>query len=321
LSSMAALADEVDYTVYYMSAFSGRAETLHIMLADACAQWTTGSKDDLLSSQAGTCVFQVPAIKDHANGLVFSQTTTAVKYLAKKLAGGAYDVEGSVEEVMQASKIADDIADIWKEGYDLRKKKDAIKCLEWLNPVSDGSRNGARLTRLLKVINESRSMLSPSKKDCTYLLGEEVKYVDFLFYSALRTMAYCYGAALVRKCLTAPGCGNLSDVFDRVKSRENVKNYLANAVPVLYESVSAAALFGDRAPMASPTPLRRGSLSPSEMSSKNLTGYVNKKQASRIDMSAPVGHKVVKKRQTVAVGQLDKKKEASTAWGAMFEKK
>lgn len=85
---MAALADEVDYTVYYMSAFSGRAETLHIMLADACAQWTTGSKDDLLSSQAGTCVFQVPAIKDHANGLVFSQTTTAVKYLAKKLAGG-----------------------------------------------------------------------------------------------------------------------------------------------------------------------------------------------------------------------------------------
>ena len=85
---MAALADEVDYTVYYMSAFSGRAETLHIMLADACAQWTTGSKDDLLSSQAGTCVFQVPAVKDHANGLVFSQTTTAVKYLAKKLAGG-----------------------------------------------------------------------------------------------------------------------------------------------------------------------------------------------------------------------------------------
>ena len=88
-----------------MTAFSGRAEALHLMLADCGAQWITGSKDDLMNSPDGASCFQVPAVKDQKSGLVISQTTTAAKFLAKKLAGGAYDVEGSVEEVILASKV------------------------------------------------------------------------------------------------------------------------------------------------------------------------------------------------------------------------
>ena len=159
--------------------------------------------------------------------------------------------------------------------------------MEWLNPVHDGSRNSARLARLLTVINESRALLSPSQKGSTYLLGPEVKYVDFLFYSALRTMAYCYGVDRIRRCLTVSGAGNLYSVFDAVKSREKVQMHLKSAVPVLYESVSAQELFDSkfsgRASLTRSTPapaLRKKSsvMDPSEMSSKNLTGYVNKRQ-------------------------------------------
>ena len=101
--------------------------------------------------------------------------------------------------------MADDIADIWKEGYELRKRKDAIKCMEWLNPVPDGSRNGGRLTRLLSVINETRSMLSPSKKGCTYLLGEEVRSGESDARSGAKRRSAAYYALSALHC-SKPCC-------------------------------------------------------------------------------------------------------------------
>ena len=56
--------------------------------------------------KASPSCFQVPAVKDHKTGLVLAQTTTAAKFLAKKLKGGAYDVAGSVEEEAVANKVS-----------------------------------------------------------------------------------------------------------------------------------------------------------------------------------------------------------------------
>ena len=108
--------------------------------------------------------------------------------------------------------------------------------------------------RLLSVINESRSVGGLNGKGQTFLTGSEVKYVDFLLLNAIRTMEHCYGVEKVAQCLSQESCGNLKDVVENVKGLDKVKAYLETSPPVLYESISAAKLFGNAARSRSISP-------------------------------------------------------------------
>ncbi|GMI07266.1 hypothetical protein TrLO_g6091 [Triparma laevis f. longispina] len=309
------------YTVFYFDAFSGRAEPAHLMLAAANASFEKKGKDDLPST-----AFQAPALRDNSSGLVLGQTTVISKFLGRRL---GFDISGGDEEIV-AMKIADDIADIWSEGYSLRKKSDAGKCLEWLDVRPDGTRNRGRFVRLLSVINESRSMGGLRGQGQTFLTGSEVKYVDFLFLNAVRVMEHCYGADRVALCLGQQACGNLKDVVENVKGLERLKEYLASCPPVLYESVSAAKLFGqtgrrDSRSISPPKPPSQGSLA-----KRYSKGFVDKTVGPRIDNGPPPGHAALKKRSTINVGELRtdsihdfnkeqrKTEKVENAWGAMF---
>ncbi|GMH70827.1 hypothetical protein TrST_g2617 [Triparma strigata] len=309
------------YTVYYFEAFGGRAEAAHLQLAAAGASFEKKGKDELPSA-----AFQCPALRDNSTGLVLAQTTVIAKFLGRRL---GFDVAGGDEEII-AMKIADDIADIWKEGYSLRKQLDMARCLEWLDCMPDGSRNRGRFVRLLSVINESRSVGGLNGKGQTFLTGSEVKYVDFLLLNAIRTMEHCYGVEKVAQCLSQESCGNLKDVVENVKGLDKVKAYLETSPPVLYESISAAKLFGNAARSRSISPPKPPLQTAASISKRHSKGFVDKAVASRVDMSAPPGHTSVKKRSTINVGALHtgsihdfnkeqrKTEQVENAWGAMF---
>ena len=165
-----------------------------MMLEDAGIAYSRQNRSALQKITNGS--FGVPAIMEHATKMILGQTTAHCEWLGSKLGYAPREHRRFV-----ASKLAGDIADIWSEGYGLRKalmqgKVTKEACMEWLCAAPDGSRNAGRFPRLLSAIETTRREAmarEQAKSDkWVYLVGDQPCYVDFLALNAMRTMNFCF---------------------------------------------------------------------------------------------------------------------------------
>jgi len=77
------------WSVYYFDGFSGRAQPLYFLLEDSSTQYSTLSKQDLLT-ESDSCM-ALPAAKSPSS-LLLSQTTAVAAWMGDELGSGAYAV-------------------------------------------------------------------------------------------------------------------------------------------------------------------------------------------------------------------------------------
>ena len=194
------------------------------MLEDSSTPYKKGDPKDGKSQSPGH-VFAMPAAKS-PSGLLLSQTTAIAAWMGDEVNFGLYGV--SARHI--ANKVANDIADVWSEGYKCRclcnEKVSSVGASEWLK-INDG-----RFLRLLKCIHATRSITGTDDSD--YLFGEKVSYVDFLLLNAIITMEFCFTKEKVDEVVALSG---LTKVVENTRARPNIKAFLAKDVPVLYDGV------------------------------------------------------------------------------------
>ena len=231
------------FTIFYFDGFNGRAEPALLMLEDSGVEYERKDRAEL--QKITNASFGVPALMDHNDGTIFGQTTAQCEWLASKLGYAPL-----AHRRFLANKIAGDVADMWSEGYSMRKalmqgKSSKAECIEWLAAAPDGSRNAGRFARLLTAIESTRreAMDREGVKSWTYIIGDRPTFVDFLALNAMRAIEFCYGEAAAKGASNAQAEGFLSSVRTMTQ-RPRIAAWTKQALPVIYESVSAAAAGG-----------------------------------------------------------------------------
>ena len=116
------------------------------------------------------------------------------------------------------------LADVWSEGYNGRKKDD--KGEEFVKE------------RLEKWLNVAEG--TAKKHGGKFLFGDKLCYVDFLALNAHNTLVYMYGKDYSEK---AKGFEKLFEIFKNIREVPEIVEFLKSDrfLPVLYAGVSAEA--------------------------------------------------------------------------------
>jgi hypothetical protein len=198
-----------------------------MILEDSGTPYVRGKATDAKAESAA--VFAMPAAKS-PTGTILSQTTAIAQWMAAEVSNGVYNV-GAVHV---ANKVANDIADIWSEGY---KARCVIKDTGISAGATEWLADGGRFHRLLNCIQATRALTKSESSE--YLFGASVSYVDFLLLNAIITLEYCYGADKIDVILTKSG---LKTVVEATRNRPLIKAFLARDLPVLYDGVLSTAI-------------------------------------------------------------------------------
>jgi len=195
------------FTVYYWPGFSGRAQPAMAMLAEAGAKYRR-----LPEPCKETDCFAVPQVQK--GNFCLAQTLAVCQYLGEEL---GFNHPPALRHV--ATKLSADIGDLWNDVY--QKRCDSAN---W-QAVDDWCKN--QIADWFCTLDYAAGKYgSPG-----YFLGNKLSYVDFLLWSTLEVVAFCYGQERLTKLwVYGP---RLAAIHANVASRPGVAAY-AKEEPVLY---------------------------------------------------------------------------------------
>jgi glutathione S-transferase len=195
------------YTVYYWPGFGGRAQALMAMLEDKGVKWQRIPEP----CKVNYC-FAVPMVRK--GGFCLSQTNAVAAYLGEEL---GFNHPHALRHV--AAKLTADIGDLWTDVYGKRCNAPNWEAVDEFckERVADW---------FATLENAAAKFGSPG-----FILGNQITYVDFLWWNAVEVVLFCLGAARLTQLWNyAP---RLKAVYEAVAARPGVAAF-AKTEPVLY---------------------------------------------------------------------------------------
>eukprot|EP01094_Clydonella_sp_ATCC50884_P010881 TRINITY_DN20698_c0_g1_i1.p2 TRINITY_DN20698_c0_g1~~TRINITY_DN20698_c0_g1_i1.p2 ORF type:complete len:226 (+),score=75.04 TRINITY_DN20698_c0_g1_i1:52-678(+) len=206
-----------DYTMIYWPGFTGRAEPILMVLAEA------GKTFDLepdvkgfIAGHKGFPVFACPVVRRNADQVCVSQTTAILQWLGEELGLGGGDGINRT----RAMQTALNVADIWSEAYNGRKGEDAGAAFL-----------SARLPKWLAVLEASLASAGSG------FFTAQLSYADFAAYNVLRVLEFMFGE---QASSAIKANDKLSAHYAAMAQRPAMVSYLSSALPVLYDGVKSA---------------------------------------------------------------------------------
>jgi len=206
--SIERMATTSTYKVYYWPGFTGRAEGILFLLEQAGVAYTLESDIQGVTAKHPVC-FACPVVDD--GHTVISQTPAVLYYLGKKL--GFFPDDHNDARALQISL---NIADLWSEGYEAKKKDGGA---EWIK------------TRFSKWANSLEHSIQGK-----YFFGEKLTYVDFQALNLVNVFDFIYGHVATDEWAKYP---KISAWIKEVRALKGVHAVVKKGIPVLYESVKA----------------------------------------------------------------------------------
>jgi hypothetical protein len=206
-SSTSCCDDDDSYIIYYYAGFSGRAQPLHAMLAEAGAKWQRKPEPC-----AEKDCFARPMVSK--GKFCIAQTGACAGFLGEEL---GFNHPAPLRHI--AAKLTADISDIWADVYAKRAQSanwgevDAFcqDCLaDWFVTLDYAAgKYGAD----------------------GYFLGNKISYVDFLWWNTVEVVDWCFGPERLAKLFTFGP--RLAAIHKNVASRRGVAA-IVQEEPVLY---------------------------------------------------------------------------------------
>lgn len=195
------------YTVYYWPGFSGRAQPLMAMLAEAGAKWQRKPEP----CKENHC-FACPMVRK--GQLCLSQSTALAQFLGEEL---GFNHPPALRHV--AAQLGNDLNEVWTEVYGKR-----CNAPNW-GEVDEFCKD--RLADWFATLeNMAAKFGSPG-----FFLGDRTTYIDFVLWSLVEGIEFCFGTARLNTLWAyAP---RLKAIHAGVAAKPRVAAY-AKEEPVLY---------------------------------------------------------------------------------------
>jgi len=215
-----------DITLYYYPGFTGRVEPLILMLKDANVDFklVRGRKLEEMGIPEGPyshhAMPRMKITKSNGEESVYSQTTSMLQYLGRKI---GYDGK-TAESQLAMNQVALNAADIWSEIYGAKKG----------NPRVGMSSDGGDIF-FEKRASTWNDTMSKSLGDQDYFGGATPTYPDFAMINVYEVSVFMFGEKRTEILFQSP---NLVSWIQRIKKRPALMEYYSSdPEPVLYDGV------------------------------------------------------------------------------------
>lgn len=212
-------ASKAKYELHYFNGFTGRAEPIMMLLADAGVEYdyvATGighiDKENKFSNWAR------PTLKE--GDFLLGQTSAILQYLGRK---HGYDMEDAMDQA-HVNQVCNNAADMWTDSY--LAKMGNSNC----GSTSDGGLEFMK-TRLDKHLDMVERNLSGSGP----YFFDRVTYADFALLNVLRAMRFMY-EGFDEKVASYKSIVQFEEAMCK---RPNMAKFLENALPVGYPKMKA----------------------------------------------------------------------------------
>jgi len=204
------------WVVYYYAPFSGRGHAIEALLAYAGEKYVLKGKDAMIKDSKGTCF--APAAVGRG-GRIISQLAASMQFLGAEL---GYSPPAS--KAAEGLKCALDVADIWSEMYNGRKKFQS-----WAE--ADAFVQG-RLKKWFACLTSSIQVFGG---EGPFFFGKKPTYVDFSLYNMLRNFEACYGPDRMK--VVAGYAPAVMRIYTTLHTSKQLATFIKEERPVLYSSV------------------------------------------------------------------------------------